>query len=127
MLVAGRRAAETLMVDACVVERKSGTVFDETSMAYTDAFTPIYTGPCRVQLTAAMTGVGTPVAGERVQVVQRATVQLPLAVTGVKVDDRVRVTASSDPDLVGNIYRVRSQFAKTHATARRLEVEETQS
>ena len=127
-LARGRRAAEALMVDACTITRPGGEpVWDEASMSYT---TPdgsaVYDGPCRVQLSAAM--ANTPEAGDRVLVAQRSTVSVPMGVTGVAVDDVVTVTASvHDPDLVGNRYRVRSLFAKTHATARRLEVEETQT
>lgn len=125
----GRTAAERLMVDKCIVTRPSSgaPVWNEDTMGYDlPPGSTIYSGPCRVQLSAAM--ANTPEAGERVLAVQRSTVSVPMLVTGVQVDDVVTVTASAhDPDLVGNTYRVRSLFAKTHATARRLEVEETQS
>jgi hypothetical protein len=129
VLARGRAAAERLMVDECTITRagEGEPVFNETTMQYDPPpGSTVYTGRCRVQLTGAM--AGTPEAAERVLVVQRATVQVPISVTGVEVDDVVTITASAhDPDLVGNRYRVRSLFAKTHATARRLEVEETQT
>lgn len=128
VLARGRSAAEKLMVDTCTISHpgEGQGPWNEADMGYDppppDVF---YTGRCRVQLSAAM--ANTPEAGERVLVVQRATVAVPMSVTGVRVGDTITVTASEhDPDLVGNTYRVRSLFAKTHATARRLEVEETQ-
>lgn len=128
-LARGRRAAENLMVDECTVTRPGSgdPVWNETSMGYDPPPpTTVYAGRCRVQLSAAM--ANTPEAGERVLVVQRATVSVPVDVTGIAVGDTVTITAAAhDPDLVGSTYRVRSLFAKTHATARRLEVEETQA
>lgn len=117
------------MVDTCTVTRagEGRGPWNEDTMDYDPPpSTTVYTGPCRVQLSAAM--ANTPEAGERVLVVQRATVSVPITATGVAVGDTVTITAAEhDPDLAGNVYRVRSLFAKTHATARRLEVEETQS
>lgn len=117
------------MVDTCTITRagEGQGAWNEADMDYDPPPpTTVYTGRCRVQLSAAM--ANTPEAGERVMVVQRATVAVPVAATGVRVGDTVTITAAAhDPDLVGNTYRVRSLFAKTHATARRLEVEETQS
>lgn len=128
-LQSGRSAAESLMADTCTITRVSvgEPVWNEATMAYDPPPpTTVYTGRCRVQLSAAM--AATPEAGERVLVVQRATVSVPMSTTDIRVDDTVTVTAAAhDPDLVGNVYRVRSLFAKTHATARRLEVEEDQT
>lgn len=128
-LARGRLRAESLMVDACTISRtdpEAAPVWNEATMGYDPpAGSTVYTGRCRVQLRDTM--ASTPEAGERVVVVQRAVVQVPMTVTGVRVGDVVTVTsAAHDPDLVGNVYRVRSLFAKTHATARRLEVEEAQ-
>jgi hypothetical protein len=54
--------------------------------------------------------------------------QLPMSVTGVQVEDVVAITASGlDPDLPGRKFRVASQAAKTHASARRLELIEVNS
>lgn len=113
------------MTDTCVIKRASGETMDSTTLEMVPAFTTVYTGKCRVQLRDSI--ASTPSAGERIHVVQRAVVQAPISATGVLVDDVVEITAAGDPDLVGNKYRVRSQFAKTHATMRRLECEESQA
>src|ERR671919_1861398 len=95
----GRAAAERLMVDACTISRAGAgePVLNEDTLQYeTPAGSTVYTGKCRVQVGATM--ASTPEAGERVQVVQRATIQLPMTVTDVAVDDVVTVTSSKhDP------------------------------
>lgn len=65
--------------------------------------------------------------GGRTITVLRRELQLPMSVTGVTVDDVVTVDTSEDPDLVGREFRVSSLHGKTHATARRLQVEEVTS
>lgn len=126
VMEAGRVAAERLMVDTCTVKHQTGETMDPVTLQMTPTYTTLYTGKCRVQLTATVALM--PEAGERVIATQRVTVQLPTTVTGVQVDDIVQVTAAAhDGDLVGRVYRVRSEFAKTHATARRLECEESQT
>lgn len=114
------------MADACTVKHQTGETMDPVTLQMTSTYSTIYTGKCRIQITATVALM--PEAGERVVTTQRVTIQLPMTVTGVQVDDVVEITTSvHDADLVGRVYRVRSQFAKTHATARRLECEEAQT
>lgn len=120
-----RQQAESLMVDEATITRNGGeAVFDPVTGTYTDpADSTIYTGPCRVQVGAP--SVTTPEAGGDVLSVLRLTVQVPVSATGIQVNDVVTITAAThDPDLEGKTYRVTGTHAKTHATARRLEVEE---
>ena len=127
VLESGRRAAENLMVDTCTIRRQSGESMDPVTLQMVPTYDTVYSGKCRVQINAVV-GATMPEAGERVVVTQRIQVQIPMTVTGVEVDDQVVITAAAhDADLVGRAYRVRSEFAKTHATARRLECEESQS
>lgn len=115
------------MVDECTIIRGgTASTFDPVTGAYTTpAGTTIYAGVCEVQLTDSL-NASTPDAGGQVATVSRLTVKVPMSVEGVQVDDVVTITASGlDPDLVGRKYRVVSRFAKSFATARRLEVEET--
>lgn len=128
VLARGRGAAERIMQDACTIRRKTGESMDPVTLQMVPVYTTLYSGKCRVQITSTLAGSVMPEAGERVVAVQRLQVQVPVIVTGVAVDDEVVVSAAKhDPDLVGRVYRVRSEFAKTHATSRRLECEEAQT
>lgn len=125
--LAGRTAAERLMVDTCAITRSGGAdTFDPDTGEYTTpAGTTIYAGACQVQLTDSL-NASTPDVGGEAATISRLVVKVPMSVEDVQVDDVVTITASLlDPDLVGRRYRVASRFAKTFATARRLEVEET--
>ena len=126
VLARGRAAAERLMVDTVVVDRQTGTVRNETTGALEPVYSdPLYEGKARVQQQRTVSEEDTG-AGRIVTTLQRE-LQMPITVTGLKVDDRVRVTASVDPDLAGRTFRVSSLFGKTHATARRVAVEEVTS
>lgn len=125
-LAEGRRAAEALMADTCVITRAGeGPVFDPSTGTYTDAAGgPVYDGPCRVQVTDSL-NARTPEAGGDLVTVQQLVLQVPVAATGVKVGDvATLITAKHDPDLINRKYRVVATHAKTHATARRLQCEE---
>ena len=123
----GRLAAEGRMVDACTITRAGtgDTTFDPNTGTYTDAAdSTIYTGRCEVQVSDGLNAQTTE-AGGQVVTDLRVTVKVPMSVEGVAVDDVVTITASElDPDLVGKTYRVLGTFAKSFATARRLQVEE---
>lgn len=115
------------MVDAGTLKRQTGESTNPTTGVVTPTYAaPYYTGALRVQLAETLAQV--PESGGRTRTLQRLECQVPMSVTGVQVDDVLTVTASAlDADLVGRTFRVRSLFHKTHATSRRLEVEEVQS
>lgn len=122
-VLAGRVAAEAIMVDAVVVERPGASVLNETTGQMETPFTVVYTGKCRVQ--KPITLGSTPNAGEHQFTVLDLIVQLPVDSTAYRIGDRVRVTASVlDPALVGVVATVTALMHKTHATARRLLCEE---
>ncbi|MEU1240046.1 DUF6093 family protein [Micromonospora parva] len=126
VLARGRAAAEALMVDQCVVRRDNGTTYDPETGYPTPNTTEVYAGKCRIQQQTASAGQRD--VGEATVLLLRLEVQLPMSVVGVRVDDVVEVTASvHDPDLPGRRFRVRELAHKTHATARRLGVEELTS
>lgn len=120
-----RQEAESLMVDACTVSRKTGQTTNPSTGVVSDTYAdPFYSGRCKVQ--ARDVEPTTPEAGDRAYTVLRLTVHLPMSVTGVEVGDRITVTSSThDPDLVGRNFRVVAPFHKSFATARRVPVEET--
>ncbi|MBM0277814.1 DUF6093 family protein [Micromonospora tarensis] len=129
-LARGRRAAERLMVDQCVIRRDAGTTYDPETGYPTPSTTEVYAGKCRVQQAggSAAGSASDRDVGEALLLVVRLEVQLPISAVGLQVDDVVEVTTSvHDPDLPGRRFRVRDVSHKTHATARRLGCEEITS
>ena len=122
-LVAGRVAAESLMVDSCVIERPGESVTDPVTGVVSPAHSLVFAGPCKVQQTLAQSS--SPEAGGAVFTVQGARLDVPVGAGPVATGDRVRIlSAASNPDLVGNVYRVVELFEKSWQTAQRLRVEE---
>lgn len=125
MLTTARAAAESLMLDACTIARKTGQATNTGTGVVSDTYgDPFYSGPCKVQ--ARDVDAITPEAGDRAVTVLRMRVDVPMSVEGVEVGDLVTITSSAyDPDLVGRTFRVTAPFHKSFATARRMPVEET--
>lgn len=122
-IAAGRRAAEALMVDTCVITYITSTSTDDLTGLVTDQRATRYTGPCRIQAPAAQ-GQRDDV-GEVTVTVLRLQLQLPtVGSEAVDRGDQVVVTASVDPALLGRTWVVRDLAHKTHATARRMTIEE---
>lgn len=118
----GRLAAEALMVDACTITRTTGTpTTDPETGASSSTTTTVYTGKCRIQQVASGAS-GQNVAEANVYQVAHI-LQLPMSVTGVRVEDVATVTVSIDPDLVGRKFWIRAVAEGTHKTARRLPIE----
>lgn len=124
-LARGRAAAEALMVDACTIQEVTGES-TETGGVVTPTYATVYSGKCRVQQPDAQARQED--AGEAYLLMSRRQLQLPMSVTGVRADQVVTITASAqDPDLAGRVFVVRDEFAKSHATARRVGIEERTS
>lgn len=126
-LTRGRAAAEALMVDACVVTRVTGTTTDPDTGEVTATVATVYTGKCRMQQQASIARPDD--VGEAYVLQQPFVLQLPMVGSeGVQAGDRVQITASVDADLTGaRRWWVRGLAHKTHATARRLGLEEVTS
>lgn len=124
-LLRGRAFAQSLMVDACVIEHPVPPITTNpvTGQAVT-TYVPVYAGPCKV-------GPSSPSAsevGEAHLATLAPTIHVPATVLGVVEEDRVTITASVyDPDLVGKHWRVQGPMQKTWGTARRLQVIEVTS
>lgn len=126
LLGRGRAAAERLMVDTCTVRRRTGETTDLDTGQVTPSYTSVYSGRCRVQQPAAQATATE--AGEAYRLMLRLEVQLPMSVTGLEPGDEVLVTASAhDEDLVGRVFLVRELAHKSHATSRRVQVQERTS
>lgn len=123
VLARGRRAAEARMIDTCLIERATGTSVDPYGNEVT-TYEPVYEGKCRVMSWNVATT--SPDVGQQRIDLLRFYVHVPVSVTGVKVNDRVTMTASRDPELTepDRTFRVENLAHKTDQTARRLPVEE---
>lgn len=119
----GQAAAEGLMTDTCTITRPSGTpTLDPDTGDYTGGGTiTVYSGACRVKPRISR-GPGDQVeAGERPVQIWPYVVSLPIAATGVEVDDDVMVDSSAlDPELTGRGLVVKTIEAGSQITARRL-------
>lgn len=127
LLVKGRAAAESLMVDTCTVTRVTGRTLDEDDGTYSDTTSIVYSGKCRIQVRNAAVAA-LPLSGEREVVAFMLELQTPMTGAALAVGDVVTVTASLyDPTLADRVFRVREVFHKSHATARRTLVQEEQT
>ena len=114
------------MRDACVIERRTGRVLDEATLEYTDTWTQVYAGRCRVKVKDTQPAESEP--GGRTFVVTDAVVQIPVDSTHYADGDRVTVTSCEfDPALVGVVLSVTSRDPISQATSRRLHVSEVTS
>ena len=120
-LLAGRREAESLMVDTCTISRPGEPVTDPDTGNVTDSMTTIYTGICKV--ASKDSSVASPdVAGASFTVVSRQ-VHVPAGVADIQDGDVVTVTASLlNPFGVGKQYRVEGFEPDSFETAARLPV-----
>ena len=127
VLSRGRAAAELIMTDACSFTRVTGQTIDEEDGTYTDTTSTVYAGKCRVQVRN-MAVAALPLSGERQVVAMQLEVSIPVTATEPQVGDIATITASANDDaLVGRKFRVREEMHKSHATARRVVVQEEQS
>lgn len=133
LLARGRRAAERLMVDRCVIRRRTGQTSDDDGnvtptwqTVYDDPELPGRGGKCRLKQPVALPRPDD--TGEAALLMLRRELELPITAGGVKADDVVTMTASRyDPDVVSRTFVVRGLHHASQATARRLQVEERTS
>ena len=123
-----RAHAESLMVDACVIERATGeTTFDPVTLEEVPVYAPVHSGKCRIQRPDTQTRE-TVVGG--IEFAQRGVYgQLPLSAVGIRKGDRLTVTAvgdTTDPDLLGLVASVEANLTKTHPTKRTLVMTEVE-
>lgn len=112
-VLAGRKAAEALMVDRATVTRPTVTTGPDGLDTMTEA--PIWAGPCKVQTYEAHE-TSANAAGALVTI-QRYSIHLPHHVDAVRVGDLIRVTGYL------SAFRVTGLFDKTHVTSRRFQVD----
>lgn len=123
VVLRGRRAAESLMLDACIVRTITGDTTDSDGNVTPTYSWPVYAGPCKVQTYEAQES--NPQAGGATFTVQRYAVHVPVASFAPTIGQVVTITvAALDPNLTGRDFRVVALLHKTAATAYRLGVEE---
>lgn len=122
------------MLDTVLIERKTGTVFNDETGNYVDVYEPLYTGPCRVQDPSLVNREET--AGGYPWTVDTSILQLPVTSDGYASDpdtgrqvalakgDQATITAigpTTDPDLLGAVLSVQGfGKKKTHPVYRSL-------
>ena len=116
------------MVDKCVIRRVTRTSDRLTGQQSVTSSLELYFGKCRVQARGAAQEANPVDAGEARRLMLHLEIQLPMAVEGLHTEDEVTILlASFDPDLEGRTFLVRDLMHKTHATSRRIGVEEITS
>lgn len=122
----GQVEAEARMIDSCTIGRQSGVFTDPDTGQVVPTFTTVYAGKCEVQQTISQSS--NPVAGGHRYTLQDVVLKVPVAVTGLRIDDTVTIgSAVVDPELVGRVFRLSELFHKSYPTARRFRVEEVVS
>jgi len=134
-LAAGRAAAESIMLDTCLITRVTGPpgpvdpVTGERTPAPTetiypppDAMSP-FDGRCKIQTFEPYESNRN--SGGHVFTEQRYSLHLPIGAGPVAIDDQVEIiTAVSDPQLAGRVYRIAGLHHKSLATAQRIPMQE---
>jgi hypothetical protein len=118
----GRRAAESLMLDACTVGRPTGVlVTDPETGVDTPELLEVYSGACKVQ--SAIAQAASPEAGGHAFTVEQLALHVPVS-SALKTGDVVTITAAAmDPDLVGLKFRLVELARGSLRTADRWNVE----
>ena len=124
-LMRGRAAAESLMVDTCTIAHTTGESTNDDTGVVTPTTSTVYTGRCRIQQSQLGADSVPTDPGEAYARLVAFELQVPMSVEVIRVHDVATVTASElDPDLVGRKFVILGLAHKTHATARRLQVQE---
>lgn len=119
----GREAAESLMLDTCMITRPGTPVTDPISGDVTNTPITVYSGKCKVQSKDSATS--NPEAGEATFTVVSRQVHIPANAADVKDGDVVTITASRlNAFTVGKQYRVAGFTPDSFDTAARMPVKE---
>lgn len=121
-LAESRADAEEGMLDTCEIVLPTGErVFNKGTGKYEEGETPLYTGKCKLKNSAALNA--SQESALAVFTVERLVLYLPFG-PEFKIGAVVRyLTSDTNPNLVGNVYRVTGLNHRSQATAQRLNVE----
>lgn len=115
----GRRMAEKLMVDTCLVQRVIGETTNDETGVVEPILETVYSGRCKLQnQTQYETGS---VAGGHLSVEQRSLVHFPVGSFQSKHGDLCAFTTSVAPGVAGQKYRLQGETPyRTFETAYRV-------
>lgn len=122
--LAGRAAAERLMLDTGTAKRPTGEmVYDPGTQTEVEATTDLFTSPCKIQTRQVQEKAVE--VGARTATVVRVELHLPADTAPLEVDDLWTVDTPGELSTVpaGRTFRVLAPFEKGLATARRYDVE----
>lgn len=113
-----RDIQSSVMVDACRIERSTGLVYNRETGEDEEAWVEVWAGECRLpRFDSASRGFGRVIVTGETITPATPTVKLPWHVQAVLADDRVTVTASVSPDMVGRILWVTAAAPRTFQSA----------
>lgn len=121
IITRGRARHALLMTDTCAVTRPGTRTYNPATQQYAETDATVYSGPCRIKIWR-----GTDVQASDAEVnVQRYYFDLPLtgAVPNVARRDKVTVTASLNPALVGRVLVLTDVETESTDTALRITCE----
>lgn len=103
--------------DAAVLNRVTFGTRDPETGIIPEILTPIWTGQCEVEAESSADAAQLEILDRRRELVMY-TVKVPLEVSDIRQDDRIKITASRDPRLVDRILHVIRVLASSHAQER---------
>lgn len=121
-----RALAESLMLDACIVERPTGRKSQNEATGREERlYETLFTSKCRIK-DQGYADAGSRVGGQQ-KVIGTTVVNLPWNIDDVREDDRIRITAIGPMTAarhLGKAYIIGTDHDRSLATATRLIVRE---
>lgn len=118
---------ESQMLDTCVITRDKGLVHNDVLDEETGVITPAAPGELEIYLGKCLFRRRTAIEQEKggsSEDSKTYIVLIPKSATDVRQEDRLEITASTDPMLLDQRFRILRAYPGTHSTYRRLEVED---
>lgn len=100
-----RAANASLLIDLGQIARPGPTGFDTTTGLLDPSETVVYTGPCRLRQPSGIVE-NEAVFGDRQVTASRFIACFAHDLTGVRIDDVVRLLESDDVDILGRRFRI---------------------
>jgi hypothetical protein len=105
-----REVSEAFMADTCEIRRTGSRELSEiTNITAAPTTTVVFTGPCRV----SPSGPNTTELGSDLVTWKDAEIYVPVAATGIEIDDYLVITASLDPSMSGKAFRITNVTSAT--------------
>lgn len=122
-LASMRATVDTTLTDSCTIGTRSAPSFNSGTGQYAaSSITPVYTGPCRIGVAAAL-GSDAEAGGEAFRLLVYK-IRLPWDTEDIAVGHILAITASNDPALEGRELQVTDVRGMTDPLSRSLMAEE---